>query len=185
MSLLTSIHQRLNQVNSEVGWPALIDTEQHDKLAERMANLALVHFGPLDGHPDAQGLGMKLIQRHRDSLDARPDGFLADHANIAGDAGTGLYVLLAYDPTHAIAISDPAEWEAVASKYLPQSDRFCDVEITVGCTPSNGPLTLPVKVGEFICVFRCCERCLAWFHLAPQIREDTQLNGWDDDWDRR
>lgn len=188
MSFLNSVHQRLNQMNSEVGWPALIDTEHHDQHAEKLANVALARLGPLDDHHDAQGIAMKTVHRYRDSLKAERDGVLGDRANIVGDPDAGLYILLAYEPTHLIALDDPANWEATAKRYLPRFYRSCDIEVTRGCTPTDAPIILPIKTGEFVCVFQCCQRCREWFDEPLEMRENLERSDsgtWWDEADRR
>ncbi|MDC9004090.1 hypothetical protein [Mycobacterium marinum] len=191
---LRETHQQLNHalrhatvyVDGKATHPPLVaDFSQIDAQAEKLANVALARFGPLDDHPDARGKALKAIYRYRDSLKAAPDGLFAERANIVGDPDTGLYVLLAYDPTHAIAVSEPSEWKSVASKYLPRFHRSCDMQITIGCTQSNATLIEPVKVGEFIVVFRCCQQCRDFFDEPVQMRENLERGGWDDDWDRR
>ncbi|MFN6553756.1 hypothetical protein ACP6C7_29120 [Mycolicibacterium septicum] len=163
-------HQRINQINSQVGWPAVLDWAEHDKNVEAMANAALVRLSELDSDPDAHGLALKLVYAHR------------DHAFITEP---GLCAILAFDPTLAIPLAKLSEWQSVATKYVPKRYTTCDVQITHCCDENQAEGWLAIKTGEFVCVFKCCNGCREHFDMSPDERERFEKNGFSDEFDRR
>lgn len=176
------VHQRINQVNSQIGVPAVLDWTERDEMAERAANATFVRVSELDNHPDAQEIAMKTVHRYRDSLKASPDGLLGDRANIIGEGS--LFALLDFDARYAIALSRDLTWKDVANQHLSNRYRVCDVEATYACD-RIGNQVLAIKTGEFICLYKCCQQCREWFDEPVELRENIAKNSWWDELDRR
>lgn len=177
-------HQRINQVNSQIGAPAVLNWVERDEMAEAMADATFYgRISYLDDHPDAQALAMKTIHSYRDSLKAGPDGLMGDRANVIGEGH--LFALLEVNPSYAIALNSNLTWKDVANQHLSIRYRTCDVDKTYGCNPTGGNQVLAVKVGEFICLYKCCQRCREWFDEPVELRANLEKSTWFDELDRR
>lgn len=56
------VHQRLNQIASAIGAPAILDTAEIDLMAEEASNAAFLKLSDLDTLPMAQAVAAEMIQ---------------------------------------------------------------------------------------------------------------------------
>jgi hypothetical protein len=180
-NFLDDCHQRIRQAGSAAGWEHLTNDSdkmaQHDKLAETIAHAGFVRLSYLDRHEAAQEIAMKTIQRYRDSL---------HKCSIAPEiTDVSLLVLFGYDPSIPVPIDELAQLDLIAYKHLSDNYTTCDISVTFGCDPNNAAKIMPVKVGEFVCIYKVCDQCRAWFDLSPHERDCFGGTGWIDDIDRR
>ncbi|OBA98625.1 hypothetical protein A5666_24400 [Mycolicibacterium fortuitum] len=168
-----------------------MDWAEHDKNVEAMANAAFARLSELDRNTDAQNRARVTINQYRDSLKAtKSDPLIAEHRGLQYDparpeTANRLYALLAFDPSVLIPLSSQYTWKDVAAKYLPHKYTTCDVSICTMCDPKGGTLDLAIKVGEFVCVYKCCTGCREFFDMTPDERERFDKSGYFDEIDRR
>lgn len=165
----TEAHQRINQINSQVGWPAVLDWAEHDKNVEAMVNATFARLSDLDRNADAQHLAYKTVQLHRSSADVTVPGLCA---------------IFAHDPTIALPLSAMDDWEPIATQHL-RKYVTCDVSICSMCEPRQANQNVAIKLGEFICIYKCCNGCRAFFDMTPDERERFDQSRYFDEIDRR
>lgn len=184
------IHQRINQVNSAIGAPAVLDWTEIDAMSEAMADNLFGRIGPLDSHPDAQNLARDLIDSYRTAVrlpQIAGETIIAEHLGpqYGPRTMTRLYALMAIDHRGLVPLSEEFTWQDVAKKYM-TNHRVCDVELWFGCDKYAATIDLPVKLGEFVCLFKCCAKCREWFDEPKELRDDYRKpTGWSDEFDRR
>ncbi|WP_131808883.1 hypothetical protein [Mycolicibacter sinensis] len=140
------LHQRLEQVASQSGQPAILDYDQIDRLADQIDQLAQTR------NHDLRRLAAKTVDEYRWHL--RNDGPLT--------GVTGPCVLLGFDPRVAFDMSEYTN-EKLAAKYLARHNR-CGVGAVHDRTIFAGKAEHAIKVvyGEYVCLYKACVDCLVW-----------------------
>lgn len=164
------VHQRINNamrwgvVDGNRNHPPLVaDFAEIDAMADAMA--ATTFFGRisyLDTDREAQGLALDVIDRYRAYVEDLGETLIGEHGGTQYDGATmnRAYALLAFEPKVIFPLSLAWGWQDVAARYLSHYND-CDVAKDVECTQAND--VLAIKSGEFICIFKCCGPCRAWF----------------------
>lgn len=197
------IHQRMNQAFEEAGsdpkseWygtpgpPPVLDWTEIDPLAEKMANTLFARVGPLDKDREAQGLAMHTIRKgYRfyveskelggETITVEPFGAQRSSANPC------LWVIIDRDPRALIEVTPDKDHNAIAQHYL-SGYSHCDIEVSYSCETKMATEILSIKSGEFICVYKACTACSAWFYEPDreQFRKWTFFDGFDEEFSDR
>lgn len=145
---LREIRQRINRVNSEAGLPAVLDWSPEDVEAKLLAHGRFVQTR----NHDMRRLAAATVEEHlrwRDPHDVT-------------SAVRGPSALFAFDTRIPFSLADNAV-ENLVARYL--SDRYtvCDVAVDIRCERANADHVLIIGYGEWVCLYKCCDRCKAWF----------------------
>lgn len=197
------VHQRLNQIASVIGAPAILDTAEIDLMAEEAANAAFLKLSDLDTLPMAQAVAAEMIQAAScptefDASDIRTDTRWADESAtyraLIRDVNLNLPVW--------VPLSNPCHWRQVADAYADPEQK---------CAAHNHPLcefydtdtvwsdlaSYAIKRGEIICIVLMCGVCRGrlnnrdWYsesyiqHGAFPWHDDGRRWFNDDEWDRK
>ncbi|CDQ43191.1 hypothetical protein [Mycolicibacterium neoaurum] len=184
-------HQRINQVNSQAGAPAVLDWPALDKMAETIANNGFGRISALDDDEEARNLARETILLHRKGVEHVPgaETVIGEHAGPQHDPSLSLqtadrlYGLLAFDTKVIFPLSENFTWRQLSEKYLSRY-RVCDVDVSIGCERTNAGLVIAIKSGEFVCIYKTCESCRKWFS-QPDREHFRTRTFFDDLWDRR
>lgn len=181
------VHQRLNQIASVIGAPAIVDTAEIDQLAhaaDQAMQLTLTD-------EEAANLARETIGLYRAGVQqGHQETIMAEHLSDEYDTGDALtfnrqYALLAMDTRGLFPLSQSLTWKDVAAKYLKRWGH-CDVKVSYGCDISAGSTVFAVVSGEFVCVYQACSECFDWFSLDADQREVLRRRElFVDDWDRK
>jgi len=181
------VHQRLNQIASVIGAPAILDTAELDQLAHA-ADQAMALTSTDEEH---QNLARETIGLYRSAVQlGRQETIMAEHLSGEYDTGDALtfncqYALLTMDTRGLFPLSQSLTWKDVAAKYLTRW-RYCDVKVSYGCDISSGSTVFAVASGEFVCVYKACSACFEWFSLDADQRDTFRRREFFvDDWDRK
>lgn len=187
------VHQRINQVHSQAGNPAVLDWPDIDQSADEMDALTFARFSTFDEHPEARNLARANLRAHRlyvESNELVGETLIGDHGGMQWDAHdprtqNRLYAIFAFDPRVLYPLCKQWTHEDAAKKYLTRYTT-CDVDVVSNCERTYAHTILDPKSGEFVHLFKCCKPCRAWFDLTPDQREALRTRTFfDDDWDRR
>lgn len=180
-------HQRLNQINSQIGAPAMVDTAEIDQLAHAADQAMALTLTD----SEAQNLARETIALYRTSVQlGGQETIMAEHLSNEYDTGNPLtfncqYGLLAMDTRGLYPLSDAMTWKDLAARYLFKWRR-CDVNICLGCDIDSAANIFAVQSGEFVCIYKACDKCLNWFSFDGTDRERFQTREFfNDDWDRK
>lgn len=155
--------QRVNRTNSEVGLPAALRDADTDRMTDALIGSVQGKVGPLDGDDEARNLARETIAWHRMSGET----IIGEHAGLQYDPSNPItqarpYGLFSFDARVLFPLSKHFTWLQLAEKYLPRH-RVCDIGVAIGCTESAGTIVLPIRSGEFICIYKSCAACRSWF----------------------
>ncbi|MHA3020885.1 hypothetical protein ACXPWS_11535 [Mycobacterium sp. BMJ-28] len=183
-------HQRINQTLSQAGAPAVLDWPEIDAMAETMADNSMVRVGLLERDPEGRALALETIRKcYRAGLNLMvgSETAMGEHAGLQYDPSkpsmmNRLYALLAVDTAVLFPLSEQFTWKHVAERYLTRY-HVCDVDVSIQCEQTNAVEILPIKQGEFVCIFKACTACVGWFS-DPDRERFRKRDFFDDLWDR-
>lgn len=156
-------HQRLNQVASQTGQPAIPDFSLIDQMAKNANSVRQTQ------HPDMRRLAASSVDSNR-LYGNYEDPSRVIHVDDAGPP----YILLGCDPRFRISVHTKSV-EQVVAESLSERYRICDVSAVVGCQTNSASCVLIVGYGEYICLYKCCAVCRAWFG-DPERKWSKSIN---------
>ncbi|MDA2890996.1 hypothetical protein PDG61_08745 [Mycolicibacterium sp. BiH015] len=174
MDIMDEIHQQINQLNSEMGWPAVTDFKDLDEIAENMERVSRARMSPLDRNEMAQDLISEWMQELIRPSDGREiemdlrwypkyderDIFTARLFGVARMSPNGELVKVPLMDGHG-------QWRKVGVAYLNSQTR-CQAKLQRQChalsddSMAVDPRDLqcyPIKRGEYIFIVWMCEGC--------------------------
>jgi len=177
------MNQRLNQVNSAVGAPAVLDPIEINQMARAIANKGFGRISELDDNEEARNLALETIHEHR----SHTETVVGEHAGTQYDPSIlstmqRVYGLMAFDTRVIFPLSESFTWQQLSDKYLTRY-RVCDVDVSIGCERTNAGLVIAIKSGEFVCIYKTCESCRKWFD-QPDREHFRTRTFFDDPWDK-
>lgn len=157
------VHQRINRTNSQIGAPAVLDWAEHDKTVEALVGSTFGRVGPLDEDEEARNLARETIAWHRMSNET----IIGDHAGLQYDPSNPItqarhYGLFSFESRVLFPLSKHFTWQQLADKYLTRHS-VCDIRVSIGCDQNAGTDVLPIRCGEFVCIYKTCVACREWF----------------------
>ncbi|SDE22932.1 hypothetical protein SAMN04488581_3622 [Mycolicibacterium neoaurum] len=170
------IRQRINHCYSVAGTverpgpPAFLRDPEIDRMTDVMVDSLLGRISPLDADTEAQNLNRETLKFYREGVCrvAGAETIIGDHDGLQYDPSLSmqttnrLYGLLAFETRFVFPLSREYGWEALADRYL-RNYRRCDIAVALGCDEGNADQIVPIKSGEFICIYKSCAACRAWF----------------------
>lgn len=186
------VHQRINQTLSQAGCPAVLDWPEIDAMAEAMAATTFFdRISYLDADPEGQALAMETISFYRLYVEFKTligETWIGYHAGTQHDWSipstmNRTYALMAFDPKILFPLSRTWTWQDAATKYLTRY-QVCDVDVSYGCEQDNATEVLAIKCGEFVCIYKTCTACRAWFD-EPDRAHFRRRDFFCDIWDRQ
>lgn len=170
------IRQRFNHcysvasVNEQPGPPAFLPSSEVDQMTVAMVDSFFGRISPLDADREAQNLNRATIKCFRDGVRLVPgaETIIGNHDGVQYDPSLSmqttnrLYALLAFETRFVFPLSRDSTWKQLADRYL-RNYRRCDIDIALGCDETNAGEILAIKSGEFVCIYKSCTACRAWF----------------------
>lgn len=170
------IRQRINHcysvasVNRQPGPPAFLPSSEVDQMTDAMVNSFFGRISPLDADGEAQNLNRATIKCFRDGVRLVPgaETIIGSHDGVQYDSSLSmqttnrLYGLLAFETRFVFPLSRDYTWKQLADRYL-RNYRRCDIDVALGCDEANAGEVVAIKSGEFVCIYKSCAACLAWF----------------------
>lgn len=145
------IRQRINQVNSQAGLPAVVDWSLANKVLQTVAvqqtwdrNMRCLAAATVEEH-----------LHYRDPF---------DHLLPSG-------VLFGFDPRIPFPIEEIDD--LIEEHFSEYYCNTCDVGVHIECEKPT--LVITIGYGEWVCLYRCCRACWRWFNNPDP---EKQRRGW-------
>lgn len=178
------IRQRINQVNSQVGWAAVLPDSfaNQDAVAERIVRNDRTRISGQIDDCTLRAIAKSIVGRSRGDRSGQlptyvdRDGQLCDPCE--NPRFNGLCAIPAFDPAYSILLEETYTWQDVAAKYL-AARNYCDVRASgYRCASICDRVRenawfadLAVKVGHDIVLFKCCASCRSWLDEPYDTRQ--------------
>lgn len=178
-------YQRLNQINSQVGAPAVMP-EDHAAIAVLAENLnaGVSQELPYDGDPVARRIAGQMVNEHFKAWEAA--GRRNVYEAFCPESEATLYVL-SYSGNRAWVTAIRGIEQMPDIRHDMRSLWHCDAVVTRRCGLRVGGMTaeypvemLAIKRGDYVCVFTACPQCLEHIHTGAGFNDD--YIGPDHDW---
>lgn len=170
------IRQRINHCysvadsNGQPGPPAFLRDPMVDQMTDEMVNSLFSRVSPLDADTEAQNLNRATIDCYRKGVRLAPgaETIVGNHEGAQYDPTLSmqttnrLYGLFAFETRVIFPLSPGFTWQQLADNHI-RNYRRCDFEVALGCDETNAGEIVAIKSGEFVCIYKSCAACLAWF----------------------
>ena len=162
-------HQRINQVNSAVGWPAVLDWSDIDDMTTVMTATSFGRLSEFDSNPLAQahaGEIMEAVLRPRDGEQIDTDtAWCPGYEKLDEFDPRMIAFIYRTDGNYVrVPLARVDQWREVAGAYL-NSESRCEAHKQPGCASfedSSSWIDLQpyaVKRGEHIIILHMCAGC--------------------------
>lgn len=180
-----SFWHRLNQQYAEAGATTILPDDWARQEAE---DNAICLELPYDRDPVATRIAGHMINNHIKAWDV---GKRIVYEGFCPESDATLYLLsYSYHPAYVVALRDPDQLREVEADL--QGSPHCDVRVNRHCGAATGrrgaeyPVEfLPIKRGEYICVFTACHHCLLHISLGAGVEHPDYIGPAEDWFDDR
>ena len=186
-------HQRINQVNSAVGWPAVLDWSDIDDMTATMTATSFGRLSELDGNPLAQRHAsdiMEAVLRPKEGEQIDTDtAWCPGYEKLDEFDPRIIAFIYRTDGTYVrVTLTSADQWREVAGAYL-NSESRCEAHNQPACAyfeDSSSWIDLQpyaVKRGEHIVILHMCAGCRDYLNFWNGIPENiqTEPQGWIDE----
>lgn len=169
--------QRINRANSAAGGIAMMPEEWAATVrAGNRLNRGIFTDLPYDDDPVAQRIAGRMVNEFIkvwDLLGRRTvwRQWCPEHDDARPETMANLYVLTLDGVAIMVAIQNIAQLPEVAEEAL-GTVSLCQAQVTRLCAEDCATETLPVKRGEYICLFKACLPCLEHIETGAQFNEN-------------
>jgi hypothetical protein len=175
-------YQRLNQINSRVGRPAVMP--EHRAAIDAYTDAFDDDYRrglPCDRDPVARRIAGHMVKAHLSIADTDRSVYgrlCRSHNESQPETMAKLYALTYTNITYVIPLESEEQINEVVEQLLDR--RRCEACVTRDCDLEQPTEFLTVKRGQYLCLFSICRACKQ--HISSGLGFNQDYAGPDNDW---